>query len=66
MPQRTALRKYAIHRRNGASIDGWNIEYMDEVNGYDLMITYHADEGGYRISLSKNNAGGGFITSRHG
>ncbi len=51
----------AIHRPEwGEHPDGWNIEYMDEVNGYDLMITYHADEGRYRISLSKNNAGGGF------
>lgn len=35
-------------------IDGWNIEYMDEVNGYSLRITYSEAEDKYRISVDKN------------
>lgn len=51
----------AIHRPEwGKHPDGWNIEHMDEVNGYGLMITYHAEEDKYRISLSKNNTNGVF------
>jgi len=49
----------AIHRPEwGEHPDGWNLEHMDEINGYSLMITYHADESKYRISLNKDNAGG--------
>ncbi len=45
----------AIHRPEwGEHPDGWNIEYMDKVNGYDLRITYHADEDMYHISLEKD------------
>ncbi len=45
----------AIHRPEwGEHPDGWNIEYMDEVNGYGLRITYHADEGKYHISVDKD------------
>lgn len=51
----------AIHRPEwGEFADGWNLEHMDEINGYGLMITYHAGEGKYRISLSKNNTSGVF------
>lgn len=44
----------------GAFADGWNMEYLDEVNGYGLLITYHTDENKYRISLSKNDTGAVF------
>lgn len=45
----------AIHRPEwGEWNGGWNIEYMDVVNGYSLRITYHADEGKYHISVDKD------------
>lgn len=51
----------AIHRPEwGEWNSDWNIEFMDEVNGYSLRITYHADEGKYHISVDKNNAGAAF------
>ena len=34
-------------------IDGWNIEYLDEVNGYSLRITYNTDEDKYNIRIEK-------------
>lgn len=51
----------AIHRPEWGEFDGgWNIEYMDVVNGYAVRITYHADENKYRITADKNNVGGAF------
>jgi len=44
----------AIHRPEWGEWDGdWNIEYMDEINGYSLRITYFADEGRYNAYLQK-------------
>jgi len=51
----------AIHRPEwGEFTDDWNIEFMDEVNGYGLRITYVAEEGKYHISVDKNNARAAF------
>ena len=45
----------AIHRPEwGEHPDGWNIEFMDMVNGYGLRITYHEPEKMYHISLDKD------------
>lgn len=45
----------AIHRPEwGEHPDGWNIEFMDMVNGYGLRITYHEAEHRYRISVDKD------------
>ncbi len=39
----------------GEHPDNWNIEFMDtDINGYGLRITYHVDEGKYRVGLSKD------------
>lgn len=51
----------AIHRPEwGEFNDNWNIEFMDEVNGYLLRITYHALENKYHITVDKNNVGAAF------
>ena len=51
----------AIHRPEwGEFADDWNIEYLDEVNGYGLRITYKADEDRYHITVDKKNASAGF------
>jgi predicted small lipoprotein YifL len=51
----------AIHRPEwGEFGSDWNIEYMDNVNGYALRITYNADEAKYHVSVDKNNAGAAF------
>lgn len=48
-------RSVAIHRPEwGEHSDGWNIEFMDLVNGYGLRITYHEVEKMYHISLDKD------------
>ena len=53
----------AIHRPEwGEHPDGWNIEFMDEVNGYGLRITYHADEGKYHISVDKDGESSAYDT----
>ncbi len=47
----------AIHRPEwGDFPDGWNIEYMDIVNRYDLRITYQEEEDRYNISLQRDGA----------
>ncbi len=61
----------AIHRPEwGEHPDGWNIEFMDQVNGYGLRITYHAAEGKYHISVDKDNTGASYdyfpATGEHG
>lgn len=51
----------AIHRPEWGQFDGdWNIEFMDEVNGYNLRITYHAVEDRYHISLDKGSTRAAF------
>ncbi len=51
----------AIHRPEWGEFDGdWNIEFMDEVNGCLLRITYHAAENRYHISADKNKKGAAF------
>lgn len=51
----------AIHRPEwGEFSDDWNIEYLDEVNGYTLRITYHASEDKYHITSDKNGTGAAF------
>lgn len=53
----------AVHRPEWGAFDSdWNIEYMDEVNGYALRITYHAAEGRYHFSLEKNGESCAFET----
>ncbi|MDX9889102.1 MAG: hypothetical protein RBS51_07585 [Anaerovoracaceae bacterium] len=51
----------AIHRPEwGDFAEDWNLEYLDEVNGYGIRITYHAGEDKFRITSEKNNLKGGF------
>ena len=51
----------AIHRPEwGDFADEWNIEYLDQINGYNLRITYHLVEDKYHIALDKDNANSGF------
>lgn len=51
----------AVHRPEWGEFNGdWNIEYMDEVNGCGLRITYHAEEDRYHISADKGNEGAAF------
>ncbi len=46
----------AIHRPEwGEHPDDWNIEYLDQLNGYGLRITYHLSEDKYHITLDKGN-----------
>lgn len=46
----------AIHRPEWGEFDcDWNIEFMDQVNGYFLRITYHQDEDKYHITAEKDN-----------
>lgn len=48
-------RSVAIHRPEWGDFDGgWNMEYLDEADGYLLQITFHAAEGKYRVSLEKD------------
>ena len=51
----------AIHRPEwGDFAEGWNIEYLDQVNGYGLRITYDLNADSYHISLDKDNKGAAF------
>ena len=51
----------AIHRPEwGEFADDWNIEYLDQLNGYGLRITYHLSENKYHITLDKGNEGAAF------
>jgi hypothetical protein len=51
----------AIHRPEwGNFADGWNIEYLDQVNGYGLRITYDQNADSYHITLDKDNKGAAF------
>lgn len=44
----------AIHRPEwGEFAEDWNIEYMDNVNGYGLRITYNVNEDKYNIRIEK-------------
>ena len=46
----------AIHRPEwGEFNEDWNIEYLDQINGYGLQITYNQDMDSYHISLDKGN-----------
>ncbi len=45
----------AVHRPEwGKFNDDWNIEFMDQVNGYGLRITYMEAEDKFRISADKD------------
>ncbi|MDD3290368.1 MAG: hypothetical protein PHT29_05730 [Eubacteriales bacterium] len=49
-------RSVAIHRPEwGEFSEDWNMEYLDQVNGYGLRITYSAADDLYRVSADKNN-----------
>lgn len=51
----------AIHRPEWGEFDcDWNIEFMDEVNGYFLRITYHQEEDKYHITSEKDNKGAAY------
>lgn len=51
----------AIHRPEwGEFADGWNIEYLDQVNGYGLRITYDQNADSYHITLNKDNKDAAF------
>lgn len=51
----------AIHRPEwGEFAEDWNIEYLDQLNGYGLRITYHLSEDKYHITLDKGNEGAAF------
>jgi hypothetical protein len=46
----------AIHRPEwGENPNGWNVEFTDtDVNGYNLLIMYFADEGRYHVCVDKD------------
>ena len=48
--------RIAIHRPEwGETPDGWNIEFNDsDLNGYNLLIAYFADEDRYHIRIEKD------------
>ncbi len=51
----------AIHRPEWGSFnEDWNIEYLDQVNGYGLRITYLLSEDKYHISIDSNTEGAAF------
>lgn len=51
----------AIHKPEwGDYAEDWNIEYLDQVNGYGLRITYQLSEDMYHITLDKDGAGAAF------
>ena len=51
----------AIHRPEwGEFNEDWNIEYLDEVNGYGLRITYNVAENKYHITADKDKSGAAF------
>lgn len=46
----------AIHKPEwGEFNEDWNIEYLDQVNGYGLRITYYVAEDKYHFSADKGN-----------
>lgn len=48
----------AIHRPEWGEWNGdWNIEYMDVVNGYTMLMWYYTNEGKWQISIEGNNGG---------
>ncbi len=51
----------AIHRPEwGDFNEDWNIEYLDQINGYGVRITYHLSEDKYHITVDKDNEGAAF------
>jgi internalin A len=48
--------RIAIHRPEwGENPDGWNIMFHDaDINGYNLVIMYFADDGRYNVRLDKD------------
>lgn len=51
----------AIHRPEWGSFnEDWNIEYLDQVNGHGLRITYLLSEDKYHISIDSNTEGAAF------
>lgn len=51
----------AIHKPEwGDFNEDWNIEYLDQLNGYGLRITYNLNEDKYHITLDKDNEGSAF------
>ena len=51
----------AIHRPEWGSFnEDWNIEYLDQINGYGLRITNNQDLDSYHIRVDKDNEGAGF------
>lgn len=48
----------AIHRPEwGEWNGGWNIEYMDQVNGYTMLMWYYANEGKWHIAVEGDSGG---------
>ncbi len=48
----------AIHRPEwGEWNQDWNIEYMDQVNGYTMLMWYYTDEGKWHIAIEGDNGG---------
>lgn len=48
----------AIHRPEWGEWNGdWNIEYMDVVNGYTMLMWYYTDEGKWHIAIEGDNGG---------
>ena len=51
----------AIHKPEwGDFNEDWNIEYLDQLNGYGLRITYLLSEDKYHISIDSNTEGAAF------
>lgn len=48
----------AIHRPEWGKWNGdWNIEYMDVVNGYTMLMWYYTNEGKWHIAIEGDNGG---------
>ncbi len=51
----------AIHRGEwGMFNENWNIEFLDQLNGYMLRITYMEDEDKFHFSADKDDTGAAF------
>jgi hypothetical protein len=51
----------AIHKPEwGEFNEDWNIEYLDQINGYNLRITYNLQEDKYHITVDSKNEGAAF------
>jgi len=51
----------AVHRPEwGEFNEDWNIEFLDELNGYMLRITYFESEDKFHISADKDGSGAAF------